>query len=285
MNEKLLNSMNFTFLFSTAVGIGSLFFALKRMEGEEDEIAEQYFYKHCEKISYSEDEALSMTDRVDPTLVGGAKLEGLMAVKSRFITEAVTYLRNPPANLEEETVKVTKTSGVRYRGVVKLMKEWGMVREVSRVKENVGLFLVPKKDGSLRIIIDARRTNARLRHFGLLKLFSLQELIEAWKDFEDVWVLDIRHFFWQIPIAEGLQVYFGILGCVLTVAAMGWHSAPYLAESLAWGIVLFKEEGEPSLGIRELPHSMPSRVQLYREGEKGTKHVGTIMVMIDGSMC
>ena len=86
------------------------------MKEEENEMVGQYFRKDHEGVTWSEEEVMRKLDRVDPTLVGGAKMRGLLGVGSRFVVEALTYLLEAPEDLEEEVVVVTRTSGIRYRG-------------------------------------------------------------------------------------------------------------------------------------------------------------------------
>ena len=55
-----------------------------------------------------EEDVLNRIDKVDPSLVGGARLKGLLAVESRFIVEALLYLLEAPGEIEELIVKESR---------------------------------------------------------------------------------------------------------------------------------------------------------------------------------
>lgn len=163
----------------------------------------------------------------------------------------------------------------------------GLLRRTSfRGKAPCGLFFVPKTNGLLRVIFDARPANGLLEPTGGFVLFTLDELLSWTTELGGaVWsVIDIRHHYYQIPIHTSLQEFFrvtlGKQGYFPSVLPMGFHDAVLCGESVSWAIVLFRERNEDALGAPGLDSltTMP-RVLVLQEG---LRVLGVILVLIDG---
>ncbi len=86
---------------------------------------------------------------------------------------------------------------------IKEMKEQGIISD-SRSPWNLPLFLVPKKDGSFRPVIDFRKVNevTVIEQLPLLVLSDLMNLGEGNKFFSS---LDLVSGYWQVPMAPELH--------------------------------------------------------------------------------
>ena len=247
------------------------------MQEEPDEIIDWYLNtKNSARVQVDPSDIERRLDPVDPQIVGNIDLKRILALPVVFVVLAVRYLLSGGIENEDPGMN-TKVGRIHSREAVQLLAQWGMVAK-KRAKCGVGLFFVPKKDDKLRIIIDARSANEKLQRFGMLTLFSLRDLLVTWTLFESVVVLDMRHFFWQIALGENLQQYFGLMEFCLRVVPMGWHSAPYLAQCIAYAIVLYKEAGQDDLGVQLDGKEMPKFLEIRRGG----KVIGRLLVLIDG---
>ena len=144
-----------------------------------------------------------------------------------------------------------------------------------RVRAHCGLFAVEKKiDRStmtrfLRVIFDARPGNLVLERIegwldGKFNLFSLEDLLKEYdamlKTGKAVHCLnlDLRHWFYQLPIPAELAQYFAVQldheAFIPKAVPMGWHAACYLGQCVTWALVYQKEKGQvgPEPG-RDMP--------------------------------
>ena len=95
------------------------------------------------------------------------------------------------------------------------MHDRGLLHWHSRVKEQVGLFIVLKKNGSLRFIADARRTNSRFGRPLPIQLPSAEGATrtvapgdgEAFFGFG----LDLKDYFHTLKIDEDLSSFCGLM--------------------------------------------------------------------------
>lgn len=124
-----------------------------------------------------------------------------------------------------------------------------------------------------RVIIDARRANAKLQNLAEMELFALELLIErmayAFKKSLDQRVhccsADLRHWFHQIPLPCHLRRHFALR--IMTRRGprylfprawpMGVHSAPGIGQACTWSVLLSnleakKEETEIARQEREV---------------------------------
>jgi hypothetical protein len=113
-----------------------------------------------------------------------------------------------------------------------------LVRRARRFARKYGvLFGVPKSTGLLRAIFDARATNNAMVPPPRLHLPSVSEILTV--AFQSTWAVDIdlRHWFFQFPIAEAIQPYFCVRSGrgVFSMArmCMGWSFSMYIAQSTA----------------------------------------------------
>ncbi len=89
-----------------------------------------------------------------------------------------------------------------------------------------------------------------------------------------MWVslIDLRHWFYQILISTTLQPLFAVRGpkptlpvLAFRVLPMGWTWSPYIAQALAWAIILRLYPGQDPLGRMtplEAMDGIPDRIEL-----------------------
>ena len=76
-------------------------------------------------------------------------------------------------------------------------------------------------------------------------------------------ISDIRHGFFQWPINQYLQRFFGI-ACgatfaIMKVLPMGWCHSPRLQQCGAWGLIIRCKKGQSRLGLTEPDGKTPKR--------------------------
>ena len=190
--------------------------------------------------------------------------------------------------VKASTVSVAKwMPSARWDELVKI----GLLRTFNapkRERARCGLFGVEKVGKrKLRVIFDARPANERLEpRPEKLLLFTLPQLIDGFHKYRFVHTVDYRHYYYQFKLPDGLQIWFvirvGARHYVPSVLPMGFREAVVIAQTATWVVVLHREDGESTLGIRveDLDRSeMPVYVSLY---SKGGEEVGRIYVLLDG---
>jgi hypothetical protein len=107
-------------------------------------------------------------------------------------------------------------------------------------------FAVPKSETCARAIFNGRVCSRKLQSPPPVNLPFLPDIIDIMNSFDgpaEVLVADIRHWFHQIPLNESVSQHF----CVGSGGSwfrwrtlpMGFSWAPYVAQSLAWCLLLF----------------------------------------------
>ena len=100
-------------------------------------------------------------------------------------------------------------------------------------------------------------------------------------------VADFSFWFYQIPVTARLQRLFGF-SCdgrfaVMRCLPMGWSHSPRIAQCIAWGIVLHREEHAPCLGVYESWGADPPEFVRLRDCEGG-RTIGLIFLWLDNIM-
>jgi hypothetical protein len=108
------------------------------------------------------------------------------------------------------------------------------------------LFTVLKKDGTLRLIVDCRKLNAAMKRPPPMNLPSLHSLIDQLLAARYAAQADGVSYFYQIPLAEQLQKYFGtrvsggrgrMTHLLLRCLPMGWSWAPAVAQAISNALI------------------------------------------------
>jgi hypothetical protein len=106
-----------------------------------------------------------------------------------------------------------KSSSHQYLQFINDFKRRCLLRWTRAPKERVGVFFVRKKDGKLRLIIDARRTNQRFRTPPGVALSSA----EAFSDVECepgqkvfISTTDVENCFYKMRISKELSAFFAL---------------------------------------------------------------------------
>ena len=108
---------------------------------------------------------------------------------------------------------VLKHSESQYLDFIRLLYDAGIIRFDTSVKCQLGCFFVRKKNGKLRLVIDARRANAffRVPPTGANSSSSTLGNLRIPKN-KKLWVgqYDVKDFFYRIGIPAALGSYFGL---------------------------------------------------------------------------
>ncbi len=160
-----------------------------------------------------------------PDVAGSAELSSVLPVgHSDLLLGGRTNLARPAQEqfevLKEGRASVywdprLKSSRSAYVSFVKELKNRNMCKfQLEKPLERVGVFFVRRKDGRLRLIVDARRTNQRVRTPPTTRLASASALSEIIVDESDIVrfsVQDIANCFYELHIPDGLSQWFGLM--------------------------------------------------------------------------
>ena len=100
-----------------------------------------------------------------------------------------------------------------YASFVKLLADRFLVDFALHVEETVGVFCVRKKNGTLRLIIDARRSNCWFTDPPDVSLATGTAISEVCMEEENEFYighLDIINAFYKLELPESLRRYFGL---------------------------------------------------------------------------
>ncbi|CAK0894060.1 unnamed protein product, partial [Prorocentrum cordatum] len=228
----------------------------------------------------------------------------------RYMTEGQrdVWLRQPQEVAQVRQVEglptlygdtVLKENRDAYIGFVKDGLARGIFRLSRRRKEAVKVFFVKKKDSSIRIVIDCRRSNQHFRAAPKVHLFSGSSFGEVEVSaHQQMWYAggDVQNAFYQHQFPCWLQPYFG-LDCVraselgvaeldgqavrgdqilyplMNVVPMGWKWALFMVQRIHEHVL----DGVPELGPRRraVDFRPPPRVE---DGAVHTVYVDNVLI-------
>lgn len=119
------------------------------------------------------------------------------------------------------------------------LERWRVVRETMHVRAITNYFTVSKKNGTLRLVVDARKINALMRRVPKMELPVLNEVLLLLLCSKYFITVDGTSYFYQFHISEKVGELFcanlaGARGEFTTVALtrmpMGWNWAPAIAQ-------------------------------------------------------
>ena len=223
-------------------------------------------------------------DTVDADIVAKLKIKDLVKFAPAWAEGPLRFVLNgseggkpPPMNSDEERKRIqarrTRPQGVirglEAQAVQYLAKSCGIFQQIEEFKNyefqaRAGLFFIPKNNGKLRVIIDARDGNAFMSageyQFNLFSLESLINVISGLSASEQWYAInvDLRHYFHQIPFPPQLRKYFVLETEVWEKRAngkaekvtrwfiamstpMGWVLAPLVAQCATLSLLLARE--------------------------------------------
>ena len=178
-------------------------------------------------------------------------------------------------NFEAFHGKLGSGSGPKWRDHLVELSSYGVLRRVHDFRTDSRLYLryfeVPKDEVSSRSIVDGTLINERCATPPSLNFPGLTEVIHVISCFPSGFFLtaDIRHFFHQIRIPTAVGRLFSIK-CKnetfeLQVLPMEFSWAPYLAQCLAWIVVLEAcPTGYEMVHVRSASDSPPGTCSLGR---------------------
>lgn len=184
-------------------------------------------------------------------------------------------------------------------------QQYNPLNDYSPIAE-CGLHPVPKTEVKLRLVFDCRQANALYKNLptGSATFFTLDEFMRA-LDFI-VWHPDavsisgdLRHFYYQIPLAKPFRRLFMVQSpdgkVVPTVCPMGFFPVSTWAQTVTWSALLATEPMDKMLGVVEpdIKEKMPSILWLYKDhintpvekagaASSSRERVGFIAVLMDG---
>lgn len=199
--------------------------------------------------------------------VGGLQLARFLTSRANFSVRSASILTCPRTFAEEvlpsevrqpdhaDTVKFIQQDlfiPLNAAGLVKSLD----VKPISYVR----IFLVRKKNLKKRIIAHPAWLNERGLRPPKLRLWNVEGLLYLLSSMTTYFTLDLDfvNWFYQIPVGEHIRRVMALvrpghkwLYLALCVLCMGWSWSPFLAQALAWTIILHREEDEPALGVPE----------------------------------
>ncbi len=160
-----------------------------------------------------------------------------------FHSEMITYPEVAPKGIRRGL------SRRMLRHLPKLLQQ-GVVRETQSYRVISSVFTVPKKNGRLRLIIDARKVNRMMKHCPAMELPTTPEIIEYVCGARYFATVDAKSFFYAFGISEAVGELFsanlaGTKGKFHSVAMqrmpMGWNWAPNIAQKTANALLRFED--------------------------------------------
>ena len=236
---------------------------------------------------------------MDPITVAGCLmiLEILVGCSAKWLVNVVDILRNT-ARVKDvvHTARAPHeiTSSVLWEDTLTdMLLNMKMFKWAGKDRRAWGrFFLVPKADGSGRAVLDLAAFSKmcfRPPPVNLPGISGLLRRIGRWRWKTGYgWSVDLRHYFFQIPVGDHLADFFTVRcrrkgGPVFQskVLPMGWSWSPHIAQCLAWGMVLGDLPKSLKVMVKEeqwAGETPPAFVPLYNgEGEE----VGVIVVWYD----
>ncbi len=110
-----------------------------------------------------------------------------------------------PTPIRQQPYRVPERLIEPLRREIQLIKDMGVI-EPSTSPWSSRPFLVPKKDGSLRICLDFRKLNVVSR-FDAYPMPQIDELVEQIGQAKYITTLDLCKGYWQVPLAQQFREY------------------------------------------------------------------------------
>lgn len=160
-------------------------------------------------------------------------------------------------SVEEELQRLRKESG-RQDGLdgeeIRTLVGWKILRQLQQEEtytEVCELFKIPKDLGVSRLIMNAKKANARSKDPPKFSLATCEEVRQRMLELGPCWTVsgDLRHWFYQISITKNFRRLLTVLARAesgrgqkiayeVRVLPMGHQWSPWLAQSVTWGVVL-----------------------------------------------
>jgi len=174
----------------------------------------------------------------------------------RQATEAIDILRGDQEVLNRLVFNDTppssgrRTTGAEWGRHLRCLAKWGVLREEkdrSRLKFLCRYFAVPKTPTTMRSIFDGRPLCELCQSPPPVNIPDIPEILTRVQELAEqgrleTYTADIRHWFHQIPIKEGLGQFFGVecdgARYRYLVLPMGWSFSPWICQVLAWTIIM-----------------------------------------------
>ena len=166
---------------------------------------------------------------------------------------------------------------------IKTMIEKGAIRELSRAETQNGfysnMFLVPKKDGKMRPVINLKRLNTfvETHHFKMEGLQTARELIRP-----NNWLtkIDLKDAYFTIPICESHRKYLrfraGQRAFQFTCLPFGLSSAPWIFTKTMRPVAAKLRE----LGIRLVIY-LDDILVIANSQDQATDHTSTLIYTLE----
>lgn len=148
----------------------------------------------------------------------------------------------PPSRTAKHKVKIlpTKRLSKHVSAELPALEQAGLVQAASRreIKMYIDMFKVMKSETSSRLIINSVPVNELQCRPPRLELPTAPQLIHSGARWRLHNVIDLRHWFYQIPIAPEIRAYFGFRAHdgstkVFSRLPMGWQRSMDVAQRIA----------------------------------------------------
>ena len=202
-----------------------------------------------------------------------------------FITSEETFLSHRSS---KNASVLDERSAKKWDPHIRSLLEYGILRPVGReeVVHVSKYFGIPKSNKSVaRSIFNGRKLSQLFNAPPPVHLPYLPHILQRMASLNGFTVAtgDIRHFFHQIKIPISLQKYFGVaLGdefFVWTQVPMGFSFSPWIAQSIALMILLFREEDEEAIFDEPHHQQLPDWLNIKRSSL--TVDEGFVVVFYD----
>eukprot|EP00672_Neobodo_designis_P011071 CAMPEP_0174855822 /NCGR_PEP_ID=MMETSP1114-20130205/34319_1 /TAXON_ID=312471 /ORGANISM="Neobodo designis, Strain CCAP 1951/1" /LENGTH=213 /DNA_ID=CAMNT_0016090589 /DNA_START=55 /DNA_END=692 /DNA_ORIENTATION=- len=197
---------------------------------DRDELHQLYRNAQCREIVGEDNDRKRLElDHIPPGIIGAAKVSDIVTLLNNRRSAGTPFMGSwsvpleyltgarvapaVPASQQKKLPHVSVLNSFRLLHFDEVDKA-GLVEEYSGfIEAECGMFTVPKKNGTLRVIFDARPANVRLEPVpASLVLFSLEDVVRVWARLSRrgcfyMVNVDYRHYYYQLPMPEWLKAY------------------------------------------------------------------------------
>jgi hypothetical protein len=193
--------------------------------------------------------------------------------------------------LESDVYKTKKTRSEFKANIILLHETYHVISkaQASEIIAWVKYFEVAKKNNAGRAIMDSRMAGKIFHTPPPVNLPMHGDILKMVNECNYFWTADFKHWYYQITIVAKLQKYFGIsIGNEIfkvVVLPQGWSWSSFIAQSVAWSIILHTQENQiPLYDLNDIPRYELPRYIPIRDKEDKNVIVGGVYLWYDNIM-